>query len=140
MSKKYERLIAVFDEYIDAFDEQSDKLIIILGNDKTWINKMKALCGDTDRIVSISDTDELKAFIRYNGYSKLVIDINTADCESIVVAEQITLKSYPKDLIFMGDKMPNEDDLERIKNLKGVFVFKDKAKEHILGSELAHGN
>ncbi len=79
----YKKTIEVCQQYLSHIDEQNNKIIIVLDDDKIWLETIKRKTKHNQNIIPISDTDEFRAFIHENGVSKMYIDINMGQANGI---------------------------------------------------------
>lgn len=124
--------IAVCERFISQVDEQNDKIIIILDDDKAWLDIIKSKTKGNQNIVPISDTTEFRAFIHKNGCSKMYIDINMGPVNGIDLAEELGLQDCFGELFFVSSEEPSAEDFTRIDLLGGNFVSKSIVLEKII--------
>lgn len=128
----YDEVIAKCQQYLAEVDEENDKIIIVLDDDKEWLETIKAKTKDNQNIITISDTDEFRSFLHVNGCSKMYIDINMGKINGIDLAEELGLNDCFGDLFFVSSHEPSLEDLERIDKIGGNFVSKSKVLEKII--------
>lgn len=120
----YENILKKCQSFIDKVDEQNNKLIIYLDHENEWLEVIKTKCKGDQKIVLISDTEEFRAFIQVNGCSKMFININFEPQNGIDLAEELGLKDFFGDLIFVSSDELSKEDLARIDKLGAKFVSK----------------
>lgn len=127
----YRETIAVCEKYIKQVDEQNDKIIIVLDDNKEWLETIRTKTKHNHNVKIISDTDEFRSFIHSNGCSKMFININMVEQNGIDLAEELRLNEYFGHLFFTSNQVQSIQDFERIDNLGGVFVLKSKVLKKI---------
>lgn len=128
----YDEIINVCQNQLDHFDEQNGKIIIVLDDDKEWLETIKLKTKGDQNIVPISDTEKFRAFIQVNGCSKMYININIGELNGIDLAEELGLKDCFGDIIFVSSNKPNPDDFNRIDRLGANFVSKSILLDKII--------
>lgn len=133
----FEETIAKCEQYLAEVDEQNDKIIIILDDDKDWLETIKTKCKHNKNIIPISNTEEFRSFIHINGCAKMYIDINMDDQNGIDLAEDMGLDDYFGELFFVSNIQPPSEDLARIERLRAKFVLKTEVLEKIIYRDLS---
>lgn len=132
MREIFQTAIAKCEQYLAEVDEQNDKIIIYLDDDKAWLKAIETKCKGDQNVVTISDTEEFKSFIHKNGCSKMYIDINMRSYNGIDLAEELGLDLYFGDLFFVANSKPSKQDFDRIDKLGANFVSKSIVLKKII--------
>ena len=128
----YEQAAAKCRQYLAEVDEENDKIIMVLDDDRAWLEVIKTKTKGNQNVITLSDTKEFRSFIMINGCSKMFIDINMGKINGIDLAEELDLKDCFGDLFFVSSHKPTKEDLDRIDKMHGNFVSKSKVLEKII--------
>ena len=75
MNTVFQKGIEKCQQYLNEIDEQKDKIVIYLDDDRIWLEIIERKCKGDQHVITISNTKEFKSFIHKNGCSKMFVDI-----------------------------------------------------------------
>jgi two-component SAPR family response regulator len=118
--------INIIKKHIAIFDDKALKTIIHLDDDQNYLDIIKQKCKNQDNVITISNTDDFKAFIDTSGGAKIYIDIHMGTTNGIDFAEELHLSENFSELIFVSSHEPTDEDLARISAMGGKFMSKTR--------------
>ena len=132
LSQKYDQIIDLCQTFIRTIDDQNSKIIVILDNDRQWLDVIKRKTRHNQNVITISDTEEFRSFVMLNGCSKMYIDINMDKDNGVDLAEELNLKDCFGELVFVSSEAPSEDESARIDAMGSRFLSKSELIDKII--------
>jgi len=126
----FKQSTTVLKNFCQGIEEQISSLIVILHNDKVWINKIYQGFHDKGKLKIFTDKAQFHDFIKINAFSKLFVDISNHD--HLTLIRDLSPIHYSGELYFTSDLDPDEEQIMIIHKMGGEFIDKHKALENIL--------
>ena len=132
VSEGLTEIIQSLEQFLEDYDRGVQKTIVVLDDCEVWLEDIKRQCKGNEDIITISDTEEFKAFVHQNGISKLFIDITGNDQTGIDLATEMKLEERTAEIFFVGEEQPSPKDAARISNMGATFIEKRHVMDEVI--------